>query len=289
MYGQIGDGTFSDKMFPTKVIFDEGEYATSIALGATTACAILNTNTLKCWGRNDSGEVGDGTTDNRSTPTKVNVGVGTNATSVAVGRFNTCALLNNGSVKCWGFWGRVGIPDVRPLVDVLVPTIVNLGPGNSATSIVMGDDHTCVMVNNGSSIICWGSNEYGQLGVGTTSYKEFPGPVQSLLESDQTVTSLYAGAYHTCALLSDNTFKCWGQNTHGQISLDGTSYYAQSLPTLLEFGVGKVPKIIGLGGSHSCVVLTNDDDVLRCWGWNERGQIGNGDSRVVTIKTSLLH
>ena len=160
---------------------DDSSSDTAIAAGQYHSCAILDNDSVKCWGRNNYGQLG---IDNSTTmgdnsgemaliPT-VNLGTGRTATAIAAGQEHTCALLDNASVKCWGSngYGRLGIDSTTNMGDnssemAVLPT-VNLGTGLTATAIDAGGNHSCALLDN-ASVKCWGRNNYGQLGIDNTT------------------------------------------------------------------------------------------------------------------------
>ncbi len=185
-----------------------------ISSGWEHSCARLGDGTLKCWGWNDYGQLGDGTMNSRTTAASVQ-GI-SGAVRVAAGGLHTCALLSDGTVKCWGDYSRGQLGDVSAYLASLstfddagvpsgLPPMLIAGI-SGATQVVAGRYHSCALVSNGT-VRCWGSNSNGQLGDGTTTDRPLPVGVQSLLN----VVEIRAGAYHTCARGSDGTVKCWGQ------------------------------------------------------------------------------
>ena len=127
--------------------------------------------------------------------------------------------------------------------------------------VSLGYSHTCAIVENGD-VYCWGRNHIGQLGVGNTTDQYLPTKV--LLPSGRTATAIEAGAYHTCAILDDNSIKCWGQNTNGQIG-DGTTDYRDSPASVILAGLSN-PIQISAGTSSTCALF--DNGRIKCWGSN---------------------
>ena len=217
-YGQLGDSTTTDRLTPTPVAGLTN--VTSITGAGSTleghTCATLTNNTVKCWGNNSKGQLGDGTTTNRLTPTTV-TGL-TNVATISAGARHTCATLTNNTAKCWGsnLYSQLGSPKSGDTSMRTSPTQVT-GLTN-ATTIAAGNDHTCATINNGSAQ-CWGWNPYGQLGDGTEyTQRTTPKPVTGLID----VTTITAGGLYTCATITNNTAKCWGSNVEGQLG-DGTT------------------------------------------------------------------
>jgi hypothetical protein len=162
-------------------------------------------------------------------------GTGRTAIAIAAGDYNTCALLDNGSVKCWGSNGdgESGIDNATD-IDIgdssgemaLLP-VVKLGTGRTATAISIGTDHICAVLDD-ASVRCWGSNDYGQLGIDNTNSMGDNSSEMALLTginlgTGRTATAIAAGNSFTCAVLDDASVKCWGLNGRGQLGIDNTN------------------------------------------------------------------
>jgi len=237
----------------------------SIDAGSMHSCALLTYGKVVCWGYNERGELGDGTTSDSTTPVEVS-GI-TTATSLAVGSAHSCALLVNATVMCWGknSEGELGDESVEEdyLSGVAIP--VKVSGITNATSIALGSAHSCALLTDGT-MRCWGSNYSGKLGDGTTTSSSTPVEVSGITMA----TSIALGGGHSCALLTDGTMRCWGYNYIGQLG-DGTT---TSSSTPVEVSGITTATSIALGDSHSCALLT--DGTMRCWGSNYRGQLGDG-------------
>ncbi len=174
---------------------------------------------MKCWGWNYSGQLGDGTRVDRSSPVDV-VGLTSGARYVVTGgildgRGTACAIASSGGVKCWGANGAGQLGD-GTLVDRLTPVdVVGLAPDVSA--IAVGSGYACA-ATLGRDVKCWGANSYGQLGDGTTINRATPVNVIGLSSGASAVA---AGDVHSCAVASSGGVKCWGGNVYGQLG-DGT-------------------------------------------------------------------
>ena len=149
-------------------------------------CAVLDDDSLKCWGYNEDGQLGVNDQTDRYVPTAVDLGTGRTAKSVSVGGHHTCAVLDDDTVKCWGYNnnGELGVGDST---NRLVPTAVDLGTGRTAKSVSAGSGHTCAVLDD-DSLKCWGSNSYGQLGVGDQTNRNTPTAVD--LGTGRTAVSL---------------------------------------------------------------------------------------------------
>ncbi|MCK5074189.1 MAG: hypothetical protein KAQ98_12235, partial [Bacteriovoracaceae bacterium] len=215
-YGQLGDdNTGTDASTPVdvagglsgvnKIATDGGGYHT---------CAVLNTGALKCWGRNENGQLGDSKVSGASSDLPVDVsGLASGVSDVAVSNTNTCALLETGGVKCWGYNGHGEVGNSTSGVDVVVPDNVT-GLSSGVTKIVNGYYHTCALLNSGT-MKCWGSGLSGQIGDGAkTSYLE-PADVTNL----NYVADITAGGHTVCVKLIPGTAKCWGGNNEAQLGI----------------------------------------------------------------------
>ena len=289
--GQLGDGTTTERNTPTQTSsLGIGRTAVAISSGARHTCAILDDGSVSCWGINDRGQLGDGTTTDRSTPTQTS-SLGTNLTAVAIstGQYHTCAILDDGSVSCWGWSGggrlgnRTGGSNIK---STPTPTL-SLGANRTAVAISSGTDHTCAILDDGS-VSCWGIISYVQHGNGVNvlNVKSTPTPTSSL-GTNRTAVAISTGERHTCALLDDASVSCWGDNSVGQLG-DGTNT-DQSTPTQTSsLGIGRTAVALSSGGFHTCAIL--DDATVSCWGDNWKGQLGDGTTttRNTPTQTSSL-
>jgi alpha-tubulin suppressor-like RCC1 family protein len=241
-----------------------------IAASDGHTCAINNNATVSCWGNNSYGQLGDGTTAIKTSPTAV-LGL-SGVSAIATGYGHSCALKNNGTVSCWGFNGYGALGD-GSTTNKSSPTAVLGLSGVSA--IATGAYHTCALKNNGT-VSCWGYNGSGQLGDGTTISSN--SPTAAGLSG---VTALVAGGSQSCALKNNGTVSCWGDNLYGQLG-DGTTASKVS-PTAVLGLTGVAAIATGIG--HSCA-LKNDGSVS-CWGYNGYGALGDGSTTSKTSPTAV--
>ncbi len=275
-----------------------GRTATEIEVGRDHTCAILDTGDVRCWGSGAHGRTGLNSTasigDNEaitSVPV-VSLGVGRTATRLSAGNEHTCALLDDGNVRCWGKndFGQVG-HGTGALVNIgdnELPTAigtVDLGVGRTALDIRSGYWHTCALLDNGS-VRCWGRSSWGQLGLGDTNSigdNEVPSSVPAVsIGAGRTAIGVAAGAGRGCALLDDNSMRCWGYNGEGQLGLMHTLNIGDNeLPSsqpALTLG-SEVPTQIAATGDSACVLILGGN--IRCWGSNASGHLGLGYTQVL--------
>ena len=266
-YGQLGDGTNQSSAVPVDV---QGltSGVSEIAVGGSHTCAILLTGSLKCWGYNGNGQLGDGTTTDRNLPGDV-TGLPGVVYGVSTGLLHTCVMTQSGGVKCWGenFLGALG-DGTR--TDRYTPVDV-VGLSSGAVSLATGIGHTCALGAQGLWLRCWGRNEYGQVGDNSYTFAFHTEPVD-VANVPGTIAMIAAGGFHTCLLTTGGDVSCWGSNEFGQLANGGTGWGAPAPVPSLTGGVTR----IGAGFHHTCAIST--DGLARCWGRNDNGQLGDGTS-----------
>jgi len=213
-YGQLGDGTRTNRYAPVEVSGLSSGVA-SISAGRYHTCALMVTGGVKCWGRNVEGQLGSGGAKRwRTTPAGV-TGLTSGVAEVSAGGWHTCALLRLGGLGCWGAnsYGQVGDGTTTRR---RVPTRVS-GLWGGVAAVSAGSWHTCALMDMGG-VMCWGNNAYGRLGDGTTTERHAPVDVSHLSSGAATIS---AGTAHTCALMDVGGVMCWGYNAYGQLG-DGS-------------------------------------------------------------------
>jgi alpha-tubulin suppressor-like RCC1 family protein len=211
--GGLGDGTTENRPEPVDAVGLTGG-ATAVSAGADFSCAV-HRGGVRCWGANDTGQLGNGTYAGGLIPDDV-LGMDSGMSGIAAGVFHACAWNTEGGVWCWGenLSGQLGD---GTMYNSPVPVRVE-GLTGGARVVVAGGSHTCALRIAGG-VVCWGNNDHGQLGDGTTAARNKPGDVAGLTAG---VVSIAAGVSHTCALLESGSVRCWGLNDHGQLG-NGTN------------------------------------------------------------------
>jgi alpha-tubulin suppressor-like RCC1 family protein len=269
-FGELGDPTvpdfhYSNSYSATPVLVSGITGATAISAGYSDTCALLAGGTVKCWGWNNYGEFGDGTSDFFGSATPVSVSGISGATAITSGYAHNCALVAGGAVECWGrsTYGELGDGTGA---DGETPVFVSGITG--ATAIVAGNDHTCALLTGGS-VECWGQNSSGELGDGTTTTAFTPVPVSGL-SGATAITASGWNAGHTCALVAGGSVECWGDNQYGEL---GSGPAAGSTTPVVVNGITGATAVT-TGYEHTCVLMAGGS--IECWGQNGSGQLGNG-------------
>lgn len=286
-YGQLGDGTTKLRSVPVTV-HGLASGVRSVSAGDHHTCAVTTGGAALCWGRNSSGELGDGTYVTRLTPVLVS-GLSSGVAEIAasgglwetddpddLAGEHTCALTSAGAVLCWGddFYGQLGN---GPALASFTPVAVS-GLSSGVTAIAAGGLHSCA-VKSAGGVVCWGQNDMGQLGNGTKSFgEEAPVAVSGLTSG---VTAIDGGGYHTCAIVNGGA-RCWGDNYYGQVG-DGTRGLGNERTTPVAVsGVSTGVTSISAGGEHTCALVAEG---AKCWGANFSHQLGAGTDATWQLTT----
>jgi alpha-tubulin suppressor-like RCC1 family protein len=212
--GQLGDGTTTDESSPVDVVGLSGGIM-AISAESNITCALTTIGGVKCWGENSYGQLGDGTTIDKSTPVDV-MGLGNGVAAIAAGGDHACALTTIGGVKCWGANsdGQLG-DNVAEVFSTAPINVVGLAGGVAAISAASGLTFSLTATGG---VKCWGDNYGGSLGDGTTTDRYTPVNVMGLTSG---VKLIATGSNHTCVLMTAGGVKCWGNNMDGELG-DGT-------------------------------------------------------------------
>lgn len=247
--------------------------AVALAGGDAHTCAIVAGGTVRCWGANESGQLGDGTAGNlRLTPVEVQ-GV-TGATAISAGYDHTCAIVTGGAVRCWGGnqVGQLGDGTVKPWS---APVTVSGIAG--ARGIAAGHDHTCALTAEGT-VLCWGDNNWKKLGNESIGQTLTPTPVAGIADA----VAITANRWHSCARLSDGSAMCWGGNFSGELG-DGRWSTWRATPVQVV-GLTGASEVVA-GGRHTCAVVPAG--TMACWGNNDHAQLGDGTQTARQVPRSV--
>jgi alpha-tubulin suppressor-like RCC1 family protein len=250
--------------------------ATAISAGGLHGCAVTNLGAAECWGDNENGQLGDGTTTNTTTPVAVSE-LNSHITALSAGEFESCALTSEGEAECWGFNGDGQLGDGTTTSTTEPVAVSDLGAG--VKEISTGGFHTCAVTSAGAAR-CWGSGEAGALGDGTTTNTTTPVTVSGLSSG---VTAISAGEFDTCALTSAGAVKCWGDDENGQLG-NGTTGFTTTPVSVIGLGSGVIA--ISAGHVHNCALTSAG--AARCWGSNDHGQLGDGTTTDASEPVSVV-
>jgi alpha-tubulin suppressor-like RCC1 family protein len=275
-YGQLGDGTVgTTRPFLVQPI-DMSRDVLDVSAGSDHTCAVKTDGSLWCWGRNDRGQLGDGTSVGKVIPKRI---FESGIKKISTGDKYTCAIKNDSSLWCWGEnnSGQLGLGVIGGYYTI--PQPVTNDVIRVSTSI---GAHTCAVKSDGS-IFCWGNNSYGQLGNGSFGFG-FGNNISSP-SSDIYVDAFYnrltdiyyvsVGLSHTCAVDNSNQIWCWGNNYYGQLGI-GKDYNYYETYYKFPRQVTSVGKVKGVSGGDSSTCVIKEDNSLWCWGGNDSGQLGDG-------------
>ncbi len=272
-YGQVGTGNILTPVLQPAVVAGLSSLSQPDPGGAFT-CALLSDQSVRCWGRNHRGQLGNGNMTDQLQP--VAVGLVPGVIRISTGTAHACAILEpGGSLRCWGDnnYGQLGDDST---VDRSSPVLVSGLSG--VFDVAAGGNHTCA-IDTGGVTWCWGQAGNGQIGDGMTFGSRLL-PVQP--DWNQTAIAITAGYQHTCAITVNGSVYCWGENSSGQCGSGSTS--DRSRPNLVNGISGAVD--ITAGDAHTCVLLTTG--IIRCWGLNNYGQLGDGTTTSRLLPVEVL-
>ncbi|MBK7842772.1 MAG: hypothetical protein IPJ71_03620 [Bdellovibrionales bacterium] len=283
-YGQIGIGNVTDQLRPAQYVNTSGLTGfsgfISVSAGGYHSCGLSVDGKAYCWGRGDSGQLGNGIVSDQTLPVEVNTSSlsgNVRWIQLSAGQEHTCAIATDGRSFCWGKFssGRLG---TGSLSNEALPVQVMYGPGlqlMGLTKIAAGKEHTCGLRYDGKAF-CWGhQGSEGRLGNNGTTPIEYPVSVAvDGLLSSQSFTQVSAGTDHTCALSSKGHVYCWGRGENGQL---GGGVFTDPLPKLIN--ESSLPANSGMiqisaNGGHTCGITTLGS--AYCWGIGTDGELGFG-------------
>ncbi len=320
-FGELGNGPHEGSRWPVEVTgLSSGVKA--IAAGGDHTCALTSQGGVKCWGENQSGELGVSRSVSHNTPVDV-VGMESGVAAIAAGDIHNCTLTTGGGVKCWGANsdGRLGdgtTEDSYQPVDVV-------GLESGVTAIAAGFSTMCAVTTAGG-LKCWGMETVGLPGNPIPGIHNIPtdvpglengilavamnygticvlgksggvkcwgrNPYQKTIETPMDIKGLTSGVAaiasgdrHTCAVTKDGGVKCWGDNTYDQLG-NGTTGDTRELTPVDVRGFAEPVSGIVLGVAHTCVIAK--DGNVQCVGANWSGQLGDGTTEEHTMPVKAV-
>lgn len=280
-YAQLGIATTDNAahFYPSQVLKWNTEPLTdvvSVSAGFEHTCALVKGGTIYCWGRNQWGQIGYNAT-NTPFDRAVRFTDIDDAVAVDAGKDFTCVVRANNAVSCWGRNNTAQLGGGFSTTYNVNPLSVNVGRDHGVLDIDLGWWHVCQRNADGTAD-CWGLNQDGQLGNGTTDPSTSPTQVSNL----SNVVAIATGGDHSCALRADNTVSCWGNDWSGAVG-DGNTSGVRTSPTPV-IGLSDAVSI-DAGAIHTCVVTLSG--LVKCWGSDSDAQLGDGlgtiPGRVVTV------
>ena len=274
-----------------------------IAMGSEHSCVLTDDSSVVCWG-SQTEAFGVNISSSTSTPKVINDLEGKNTVQITSMDRGSCALSSDGDVRCWGnkSGGLLGFGSSTGSTNSGVGVqLIDLGTNVSIEQIDSAAWTSCAITDEGS-VLCWGSNSNGQLGIGDNSGSKLKigDAVNEMgdylnyvdLGTNRTAKQVSVGGYHTCAILDNDLVKCWGSNSHGQLGIytngshigDNEGEMGDSL-SYVDLGTGRTAKQISSGTYHTCAIL--DNDLVKCWGRNNEGQLGTGGGQSTYTPSSV--
>jgi len=305
--GQLGLGNANDvranKPYQNAIV-GLGAPAIAIAAGSDHTCVVMVGGSIRCWGANDHGQLGLGHTqaigDNEAPSADLaTVGVDSAARAIATGGNCTCAILDDDTLRCWGenTYGQLGLGHTSDIGDNELPTRTSsqVSLAGIPLSVAVGGNHSCAILADGYTVRCWGRNGLGQLGLGTTDNvgdDELPSAVDPIVfpsdgVSDTAMVGIVAGSSRTCSVRMDGVMRCWGDNSDGGL---GVGYAgARPLNKAIDWGLwswNSQVRDMRAGAFHLCLTLANNQS--RCWGINDKAQLGLADTQTLGDNESVI-
>jgi len=288
-FGQLGYGNTTNIDTVTLVgMVEAGSNIKQVLAAGQATCVLYQNGTIRCWGNNDYGELGQGDTIHRGLSEETKplniplINVGGTVAKLSGGYDHICALLTNGNVRCWGKGtdlGYLGYNGSNHVGDNELPVEVgDINIGGSAIDIVSGGYHTCVLLDT-RRMRCWGRGQHGRLGYGNTvSIGTLIEPWEAGDLPLDNIASMAAGDNHTCARTLAGEMYCWGWNSFGGLGRGNFNHLGdnESITAHGPLSLGSDVPVSGIsaGFAHTCAVLDNGQ--AKCWGFDAYGQVGDG-------------
>ena len=230
MFGQIGDGTITNRLTPKRILDGEleGEKVVKLSSGDNHVCVITDMNGIYCWGQNERGQLGNGAYDNADVPTKVDdsgVLKGKTIVDITALSGHVCVLDDEGSLYCWGE-NDLGQLGNGTFVNSPVPVSVENEDTLKFKLISAGWGNTCAVDEN-NDLYCWGAGKYYDEYSGSSDYSSVPVKMDMGEAADSVIAEIDSGQHYTCFIDEAGTVYCWGENNKGELG-DGTDIYRES-------------------------------------------------------------
>jgi alpha-tubulin suppressor-like RCC1 family protein len=244
---------------------------TQVATGAFHTCAMKVDGTVECWGRNNEGQLGRGTTQNLNNDFPTAVTFAGSVVAIAAGAYHSCALLAGGTIQCWGRNDELQVGNASGASPISAPTNIRSFAAVPALGIAAGGYHSCAVMSDGT-VMCWGDNRNQQVTTGAFASTHTAQTVTGVAGA----TTVSAGAYHNCALVGGGGAVCWGYNNDGETGTTTSPSNTVAISAVqIDAATGAgINGTSNFGGWHSCAVLTTG--AVSCWGHNGFGALGNG-------------
>ncbi len=278
--GQLGNNSTTSSSVSVAVNTSgvlSGKTLTGISAGAAHGCALADNGKVYCWGYNNYGQLGNGTTTQSTVPVAVDTSgvlAGKNVTDVSAGGYHVCVVAG-GAVYCWGYnaFGQLGNGTTTNSSVPVAVTTTGVLSGKTIVAVAAGYSHTCVRDSDGKAY-CWGHGTLGELGNNTTTNSPVPVAVSTTgVLNGKVLSALSSGEGHSCGVAGGAAF-CWGSNNVGQLGNNTTTNspvpVAVNTATVLS---GRQLVEVAAGSSHTCAV--DEAGLAFCWGYNIVGQLGN--------------
>ena len=260
--GELGNGAVAGPSIASPALVLGGHKFVQVAAGGDYVCGIADSGALLCWG------VQNGVRDSLPTPVDTSRSYTQLAVGIGLDGQTECALAADSSTYCWGsgFYGQLGNGSSGAAAVSTVPVLVS--GGHRFIQVTVGNDHACGLVNGGTAY-CWGRGIFGALGTGDTTSSAVPVAVTG----GHAFAKISAGIDHTCGITTAGALYCWGHNDEYQL---GLGYSGKNAATPIPAGGSVQAQVVSAGNSFFCALGT--DQLAYCWGYNQQGQLGRGDS-----------
>ncbi|WP_428264501.1 RCC1 domain-containing protein [Haliangium sp.] len=286
--GQLGLG-YESQREPSPVQVSALGAVAEVVGGREHTCARSSDGAAWCWGRNEFGRLGDGSTTDRSAPVQVSA-LGYDVASIGVFEEHSCAVLTGGSMWCWGRNGNGELGDGSKTTRAQPVQVSALGSDVLRASYGPEAETTCA-IKADESLWCWGENTSGQ--VGNDGAPHVLSPERVVRDSGSGfvplagATDACSGASHTCARLGDGTVWCWGSNVHDQLGVGLSTAQLNKVGYAMQLGAmpAAAPGGLSCGKNHTCAVAV--DGTLWCWGQNNKGALGDGGYAGTTVPVQV--